>query len=379
MFPMYLDHAATTPMRPGVWEAMEPYAGVSFGNPSGSHGAARKAKNALEEARERAAALLGAQPLEIVFTGGGTEADNLAVAGAALAGDRRGGVVTSAVEHEAVLESAEFLSRLGCPVSVVGVDRWGLIDPEAIGEAVDEETAVVSVMTANNETGVIEPVAKLADAARAANPFVAVHTDAVQAFISEEINVDLLRVDMLSLAAHKFGGPKGVGLLYVRDGVPLEPVLHGGGQELGRRSGTHNVMGGIGMVAAMEATVADRERFRETVGAARQQFESQLEEAFPDLVINAPSDSRLVQHTHVRIPGIRNETALVRLDQAGVEASAASACRSGAATVSHVLTAMGMSPENARQCLRFSFGWPTMPGDGETAAALVAPTIQDLR
>ena len=376
---MYLDHAATTPMRPGVWEAMQPYAHDSFGNSSGSHGPARRAKNALEEARERAAELLGARPLEIVFTGGGTEADNLAVAGAALAGDGRGGVVTSAVEHEAVIESARFVGRLGCPVTVVPVDRGGLVDPAAIGEAVDDRTAVVSVMTANNETGVIEPVAKLADAARAANSGVVVHTDAVQAFISEEVTTDLLRVDMLSLAAHKFGGPKGVGLLYVRDGVRLEPVLHGGGQELGRRSGTHNVMGAVGMVAAMETTVADRDRFRETVGAARDGFEMRLREAFPDLEINAPADARLVQHAHVRIPGIRNETALVRLDQAGVAASAASACQSGAATVSHVLTAMGMAPDDARQCLRFTFGWPSESQDGERAASLVVKTLEELR
>ncbi len=376
---MYLDHAATTPMRPGVWEAMEPFANESFANSSGSHQAARRAKNALEEARERAASFLGAQPLEIVFTGGGTEADNLAVVGAALAGNRRGGVVTSAVEHEAVLESARFVSRLGCPLTVVGVDRWGVITPEEIGDAVDEQTVLVSVMAANNETGVIEPVAEMAAAARAANPAVAVHTDAVQSFISEEVDVNSLGVDLLSLAAHKFGGPKGVGLLYVRQGVNLEPVLHGGGQELGRRSGTHNVMGAVGMVAAMEATVADRERFRRTVGTARDRFEACLKETFADLEINAPHHSRLVQHSHVRIPGIRNETALVRLDQADLAASAASACQSGAATVSHVLTAMGMSPDDARQCLRFSFGWPTIEADGEAAAALVVQTLQDLR
>lgn len=376
---MYLDHAATTPMRPGVWEAMEPYARDGFANSSGSHSEARRAKNALEDAREQIAHLLGAHPLEIVFTGGGTEADNLAIAGAALAGGDRGGVVTSAVEHEAVLESARFVSRLGCPVKVVGVDRWGLVDPAAISEAVDERTVVVSVMTANNETGVIEPIAKLADAARAANPSVTVHTDAVQAFISEDITVDLLRVDMMSLAAHKFGGPKGVGLLYVREGVLLEPVLHGGGQELGRRSGTHNVMGAVGMAAAAQATVEDRTRFVETVGAAREGFETRLREAFPDLEVKAPVDARLVQHAHVRIPGIRNETALVRLDQAGIAASAASACQSGAATVSHVLTAMGMSADDARQCLRFSFGWPTLVADGEMAAALVVETLEDLR
>ena len=322
---------------------------------------------------------IGANPLEIVFTGGGTEADNLAVAGVALVGGRRGGVVTAAVEHEAILESAKFVSRLGCPVTVVGVDRLGLIDPDAISAAIDDRTALVSVMLANNETGVLEPVAKLADAARAVNPTVVVHTDAVQAFISEDVRVDLLNVDMLSLAAHKFGGPKGVGLLYVREGVRLEPLLHGGGQELGRRSGTHNVMGAVGMAAAMEATVQDRERFRATVGPARDRFESDLRTAFPDLDVNAPLDARLVQHAHVRIPGIRNETALVLLDQAGVAASAASACQSGAATVSHVLTAMGMSADDARQCLRFSFGWPSRPEDGEIAAALVTKTLEDLR
>jgi cysteine desulfurase len=376
---MYLDHAATTPMRPGVWEAMEPFAHDSFANSSGSHSEARRAKNALEEARERAAELIGANPLEIVFTGGGTEADNLAVAGVALAGGRRGGVVTSAIEHEAILESAKFVSRLGCPATVVGVDRLGLVDPGAIRAAVDDRTALVSVMLANNETGVLEPVAKLADAARAVNPSVVVHTDAVQAFISEDVGVDLLNVDMLSLAAHKFGGPKGVGLLYVREGVRLEPLLHGGGQELGRRSGTHNVMGAVGMAAAMEATVQDRERFRATIGPARDRFESDLRTVFPDLDVNAPVDARLVQHAHVRIPGIRNETALVLLDQAGVAASAASACQSGAATVSHVLTAMGMSTDDSRQCLRFSFGWPSRPEDGEIAAALVTKTLEDLR
>ncbi len=358
---------------------MEPFARDAYANSSGSHGPARRAKNALEEAREHAAELLGARPLEIVFTSGGTEADNLAIAGAALAGDGRGGVVTAAAEHEAVLESARFVARLGCPLTVVSVDRWGLVDPDAIGEAVDDRTAVVSVMTANNETGVMQPVSKLADAARAANPTVSVHTDAVQAFVSEEVTVDLLRVDLLSLAAHKFGGPKGVGLLYVRDGIRLEPVLHGGGQELGRRSGTHNVMGAVGMAAAMEATVADRQRFRGAVGGARDRLETLLGQAFPDLEINAPVDSRLVQHSHVRIPGIRNDTALVRLDRAGVAASAASACQSGAATVSHVLTAMGMSAEVARQCLRFSFGWPSRPGDGDEAASLIVRALEGLR
>jgi cysteine desulfurase len=376
---LYLDHAATTPMRPQVWEAMEPHAGEIYGNASGSHGAARLAKNALEEAREQAASLLGAQPLEIVFTGGGTEADNLAVQGAALAGGRRGGVVTTAVEHEAILETAAFLENLGCHVDRIGVDATGMVDPDEVAAATSGDTAIVSVMTANNETGVVQPVRKISETVKARQPGTAVHTDAVQAFISQDVNVGDLGIDMLSLAAHKFGGPKGVGLLYVRSGVGIEPVLHGGGQELGRRSGTHNVMGAVGMAKAMELTASDRERFVVEVAEARSRFESSLARAIPDLQVTGPRDGRLVQHSHVRIPGVRNETLLVRLDQHGLAVSAGSSCQSGAATVSHVLAAMGFDDESARQCLRVSFGWTTTPADGDTAAAIVAEAVGDLR
>ena len=234
---LYLDHAATTPMRPPVWEAMEPCARELFGNSSGSHDVSRRAKNALEEARERAGSILGCRPQEIVFTGGGTEADNLAVKGPALSGGSRRGVVTVATEHEAVLEAASFLERLGSPVTVLPVDTGGAVDPELVGAAVDDETAVVSVMLANNETGAISDIAAVVGTVGGR---ALVHTDAVQAFVSVDVRIDDLGVDLLSLAAHKFGEPKGVGLLYVRDGVILEPLIHGGGQELGRRSGTHN-------------------------------------------------------------------------------------------------------------------------------------------
>ena len=376
---LYLDHAATTPMRPEVWEAMAPHAAEIYGNASGSHGAARAAKNALEVARERAAALLGAQPLEIVFTGGGTEADNLAVQGAALAGGRRMGVVTSAIEHEAVLETAEFLSSLGCPVSVVGVDEAGRVNPVEVAESIRDDTAVVSIMAANNETGVVQPIAAISKAVKESHAGVAMHTDAVQSFISQETDVDDLGVDMLSLAAHKFGGPKGMGLLYVRSGVGLEPVLHGGGQELGRRSGTHNVMGAVGLATAMEATVADRERFNSSVGEARERFEDGLRRSIPDLEINAPVDGRLVQHSHVRIPGVRNETLLVRLDGRGLAVATGSSCQSGAATISHVLAAMGFDDQRARQCLRFSFGWTTTPEEGDRAAEMVVAEVESLR
>jgi cysteine desulfurase len=374
MSTLYLDHAATTPLRPHAREAMEPYLGEAYGNPSGLHEVSRRAKNAIEEAREQAADLIGAaHPLEIVFTGGGSEADNLAVKGAALAGAGRGGVVTSAIEHEAVLASAAFVAGLGCPLAMVGVDAFGRVEPAAVADAVDSATAVVSVMAANNETGVIQPVRKIADEARSKGGAL-IHSDAVQSFISQEVTVSELGVDMLSLSAHKFGGPQGVGLLYVGSGIELEPAVHGGGQELGRRSGTHNVAGIVGMVAAMVTTAEDRDDFRKRVGAIRDEFEEALAAAVPGVQFTSPDD-RLVQHSHFRIPGTDAETLLIRLDAEGVAAAAGSACHSGALEVSHVLTAMGMSAEAAAECVRVSFGWTNGPADGAAAAAAVAAAV----
>lgn len=370
---LYLDHAATTPMRPGVDEAMAPFHDEIFGNPSGIHAVSRRAKDALEDARERVAAVLACRPLEVVFTGGGTGADNLALKGPALAGGGRGGVVTVATEHEAVLESATFLERLGCPVTVVGVDRLGRVDPDRVAAAVGPDTAVVSVMWANNETGVIQPVAQVVEAVRRVNPAVVVHTDAVQAVVSEDVTGS--GVDLLSIAGHKLGGPKGVGVLVVRQGVALEPVLHGGGQELGRRSGTHNVAGAVGLATALEAAIADRSRFHRVVSEARRRFEETVTAKIDGVTLDAPPDARLVQHSHLRIPGVRNETVLIRLDQAGVAASAGSACQSGASSPSHVLSAMGMTPEEGRECLRFTFGWPTAPEDGDRAALALIEAV----
>jgi cysteine desulfurase len=352
---------------------MAPFLADRFGNSSGVHGISRRAKNALEEAREQAAALLGARPQEIVFTGGGTEADNLALKGVALAGGKRGGVVTAATEHEAVLETVDFLGRFGCPTGIVGVDRHGLIDPAGLAAAVTGETTVVSVMAANNETGTIQPLQPLVSAAKAANPRVLFHTDAVQTFAALGVDVDEWGVDLLSLAAHKFGGPQGVGLLFVRHGVVLEPILHGGGQELGRRSGTHNVAGVVGMAAAMELAAADRERFRRDTTEARRRFEAKLSDRAERTV---PEDLTLPQHSHLRFDQINNETLLVLLDRLGVAASAGSACASGAATVSHVLEAMGLTPAEARRSLRFSFGWTSRVAEAEEAAELVLQALE---
>jgi len=372
---LYLDHAATTPMRPQVRAAMEPYHQAEYGNPSGIHSTSRRAKNAIEAAREKAAQLLGAgRPLDIVFTGGGTEADNLGVAGAALAGGRRRRVVVSAVEHEAVLESAAFAGRMGCPVEVIGVDEYGRVDPEDVAAACDDES-VVSVMLANNETGAIQPVARIGATVPAGT---IVHTDAVQAFISEEVTAVLTGADMISIAGHKLGGPKGAGLLYVRSGIALEPVIHGGGQEMGRRSGTHNVAGIVGLVAAMEASVNERTDFRRRVGEARHRFEAVLVAELGDVVLTV-GEPRLVQHSHLRIPGVSSETLLIRLDQAGIAAAAGSACQSGAIEKSHVLVAMGASDATAAESVRFTFGWVNEAADGEEAAKRVAAVVGELR
>ena len=373
---IYLDHAATTPMRPGVWEAMAPFATRSFGNSSGAHDVSRRAKNALEEAREQTAALIGANPLEVVFTSGGTEADNLALKGVAFNGGGRNGVVTVATEHSAVLEPAYMMERLGFPVSIVGVDRSGRVDEKSLAEAVDDSTAVVSVMLVNNETGVVQDIRSIRESLPDG---VLLHTDAVQAYGSMDLDVDELGVDLMTIAGHKFGGPKGAGILYVRDGTHLEPLMHGGGQELGRRSGTHDVASAVGLATAMGLAASDRERYRREVGAIRDGFEKQLVAGVEGAVVNTPSENRSHNHLNIRFPGVRNETLLLRLDQEGVAASAASACQSGAATVSHVLESMGLRPGEARESVRFSFGWSSTAEEAEDAAAIVIDLVSRLR
>jgi cysteine desulfurase len=316
--------------------------------------------------------------MEVVFTSGGTESDNLAVKGAALAGGRRGGIVTSAVEHEAVLSTAEFLHKWGCPLTIVGVDSDGRIDPSEVVEAVTPQTAVVSVMMVNNETGARQPVRKIAEGVRDGTDFqTLIHTDAVQAFVCEQVWVPDLGVDLLSLAAHKFGGPGGVGILYVKEGVALEPVAHGGGQELGRRSGTHHVLGAVGTAVAIELAASDRDRFHRDVSEARRRFEAAVSKEVPDLVITSQS-ARTVHHSHLRFPGVVNQTLLVRLDRLGLGASAGSSCQSGAAKVSPVLSAMGVSDSDARSSVRFSFGWTSRPSDGDRAAGLVLSALEGL-
>lgn len=375
---IYLDHAATTPMRPGVWDAMAPFASERFGNSSGLHDVSRRAKNALEEAREQIADLIAAAPMEIVFTSGGTESDNLAIKGTAWNRSSRSGVVTIASEHEAILETVHMLDRFGSPVRIIGVDREGRVELDDLLESIDAETAVVSAMVVNNETGVIHDLPLISKAVKDRDSGVLVHTDAVQAFSSEHLDVDRLGVDLMTVTGHKFGGPKGAGLLYVKEGTPLEPLIHGGGQELGRRSGTHDVAGVVGLAEAMRQAVAGRDRFTSAVGAIRDRFADRLS-GIDGLERNTPAEDVSSHHLNIRIPGIRNETLLLRMDRAGVAASAGSACQSGAAEVSHVLEAMGLSPGEARESLRFSFGWNSTEEEADEAAAIVNDLVGELR
>jgi cysteine desulfurase len=363
-------------MRPEVWDAMRPFVNDAFGNSTGPHSAARAAKNALEEARERVAATIGARPNEIVFTGGGTESDNLAVKGALVFKGARGEMVTSAIEHQAVLESGEAMTELGCSVLLVDADRDGVVQPDSIVATVTPDTTLVSLMAANNETGVIQPVIDTVLALRDEGFSVLVHTDAVQAYSSERLDVRQLGVDLLSLAAHKFGGPKGMGILYVREGVGLAAGIHGGGQELGRRSGTANVMGAVGTAVAMERASTDRTRYRKRVAAERDEFEAILADQRPDVSVTGEDVRRLPGHSHVTIENVDSQILLMKLDRADVSVSTGSSCKSGAASASHVLLSMGMDIAQARSALRYSFGWTSMPGDGALAARTL---IQALR
>jgi cysteine desulfurase len=291
----------------------------------------------------------------------------------------RQGLVTTAIEHEAVLETADFLKRLGFPVSMAGVDAEARVSAEEIAASVTEDTALVSVMMVNNETGTVQDLVAISKAVRKANPQTLVHTDAVQAFGCETIDVDRLGLDLLTLSAHKFGGPKGSGILYVREGTALEPVIHGGGQELGRRSGTHDVASAAGTATAVRMALADRGRFETEIRGIRDRMETRLTELVEGMVVNTPVTGRSSHHLNVRFPGVRNETLLMLLDQREICASAGSACQSGAATVSHVLEAMGLTPDEARESVRFSFGWTSTIEEADEAAGVVADIVNRLR
>jgi len=376
MEPIYLDYAATTPVRPEVREAMLPLLGETFGNPSSVHRWGRDAKLKLEEARARIAALLGARPTEIIFTRGGTESDNLAILGRSR--HQRGApVVCSAIEHRAVLKAARAAAEEGAPLHLLPVDQDGVVVVDALDEVLEPKPAVVSVMWANNEVGAVQPIRELAE--RSAGARVVFHSDAVQAFGKLHIRVDEVPVDLLSISAHKIGGPKGVGALYVRKGVRLEPLIHGGGHERGLRAGTEDVAGAVGFAVAAELAHREREEQCERLGRLRDRLQAALVERVPDLVVNAAGAERLPTILNVSVPGANNEMLLVLLDLEGIAASSGSACSSGGVDPSHVLTTMGLPAEVAGPSVRLSLGRETTEREIDQVIEIFPPLMERLR
>jgi len=376
---IYADHAATTPVREEVLAAMLPYfAAVGF-NASSLHAEGRAARAALDEARESVAASLGARPREIVFTGGGSEADTLAIVGAARAQRATSGrrhVVTAAAEHHAVLRAAEMLADEGFDVTVLGVDADGRVDPAAFAAALRADTAVASIMLANNELGTIQPVAELARIARERR--VTFHCDAIQAPGRTPLDVRSLGVDMLSISAHKFYGPKGVGALYVRAGTPLVPIVGGGGQEFGLRSGTENVAGIVGLARALALAVAEQPAESARLEQMRDRFEAAVS-AIAGVRINGAGALRLTNVTSVAFEGADAPTLLARLDIEGVAASAGSACAAGSVEPSHVLSALDIPSWAKAGTVRFSFGKLTSERDVERLASMLPKLARAVR
>lgn len=381
---IYLDYAATTPLDERVREAMLPFLGGSdaglFGNPSSVHGFGQQVRRAVDRARDALANELGCQTSEIFFTSGGTEADNMALLGVLLAGRERGRdhLVTSAIEHHAVLDCARFAEQtLGFQVTYVPVDGCGLVDPDDVRRAMTDRTALVSIMHANNEIGTIQPVAEIARAAHAGGAYF--HTDAVQTCGQMPLDPDALGADLLTLSAHKIYGPKGVGALYVREGTRISPWLHGGQQEREKRAGTENVPGIAGFGRAVELLPTWRDETAARLAAQRNAFWAALRERVPDARLNGHPTRRLPNNVNVSFPGVDGESLLLALDLHGVAASSGSACASGSIEPSHVLQAIGLPPALAKSAVRFSLGRGTTEDELMRAAEIVADCVRATR
>jgi len=377
--PVYLDHAATTPLHPDVLEAMLPYFTTVFGNPSSVHRFGQEAKTALTRARDAMAARLGCLPAELVFTSGGTESDNMALFGAALAAaPERRRVVTTTVEHHAVLHACEELERLGYEVAYAPVDETGRVDLEALDALVDDKTAVVSVMFGNNEVGTLQPIERIGRLAKERGA--AFHVDAVQALGHARIDLAALAVDFMSFSAHKINGPKGIGLLYARRGAKLHPRSFGGNQERKRRAGTENVAGAVGFAKAMELACDERDRRAAELLGLKQAMLDTFAAKLPEgaYVVNGHPTECLPHVLNVSFPGAKTESILMNLDLAGVAAASGSACTSGALEPSHVLRAMGLPKERLESAVRFSFGRGNCLKSVTFAAETVATVVERL-
>jgi cysteine desulfurase len=375
---IYLDHAATTPLNAEVLAEMLPYFIESGHNPSSLHAEGRRARAGLDRARDRVAAALGVARREITFVGSGSEADNQAILSVARTYRERGShIVSTQIEHHAVLHALDALRDEGFDVTLLPVDERGLIDPAAFAAALRDDTVLASVMYANNEIGVVQPIAQLAAAARERG--VIFHTDAVQGAGLIEIRPRELGVDLLSLSAHKFYGPKGVGILYVRDGLVLPPLVHGGGQEFGRRSGTENVAGIVGLAAALERAVAGTRERAARVAALRDRLEGGLRARAGEVRINGAGAPRLPNNSNVSFAGIDSEALLMRFDLEGIAVSAGSACTSGALEPSHVIAALNADPRWHQGVIRFSLGEATTEEEIDRVLELVPRITAELQ
>ena len=380
---IYLDYAATSPMLPEVLEAMMPYLTGSFGNPSGVYATGREARKAVEQARRQAAEFLGAEPSEILFTSGGTESDNMAIRGAMLAAAEKGRhLITDAIEHHAVLHTCEALEKQGFEATYLQPDREGVIAPESVRKAIRADTVLISVMTVNNEIGTVEPVSEIGRIAREAG--VLFHTDAVQAAGMMRLDVRQTGADLMSLSAHKFHGPKGIGCLYVRRGTRLDGILSGGAQERGLRPGTENVAAIVGMGAAMEIARRDMDAALARIRRLRDRLITRVLSDVPDSFLNGPEpdaagEKRAANNAHFSFAGIDGEALLLRLDLAGIAASAGSACTAGSMEASHVLKAVGLDDGRIRSGIRLTLGRETTEEEIDQASAAIAAIVADLR
>jgi len=378
MDPIYLDYNATTPLHPEVLESMLPYMQGIYGNPSSIHRFGRDAKQGIEETREKVARLISVRPMEVVFTGGGTEADNLAIKGvASLKREKGRHIITSSIEHHAVLNTCQHLEKEGFRVTYLPVDRHGMVDPDEVRRAITKETILITIMHSNNEVGTIQPIEEIGEIARDFG--VLFHTDAVQSMGKVPVDVNALRVDLLSMSAHKIYGPKGVGALFVRTGVQIEPLVHGGHHEMNRRAGTENVAGIAGFGKAGEMALSSLGEGSETIRTLRDYFWERIEERIPHVYLNGHPFRRLPNTLHVSFEFVGGESLLILLDLSGIAVSGGSACTSGAQEPSHVLAAMGISKEIAQGSIRFSLGRGTKREEIDRAVEVLREAVNRLR
>jgi len=375
---IYLDHSATTPTHPGVVKAMLPFFTDAFGNPSSVHSYGQEAKGAVEEARSKTAELIGARSEEIIFTGGGTEADNFALKGVAYANENKGNhIITTSVEHHAVMEVCKFLERRGFTITYLPVDKYGLVDPDDVRKAITDKTILISIIHANNEVGTVEPVSEIGEIVKEAEVYF--HTDAVQTIGHIPVNVDKLNVDLLSMSAHKLYGPKGAGGLYVRKGTKLVSLMQGGEQEKMRRAGTENVPAIVGLGKAVELARQEMDKEAERLAGLRDKLTEGLMDKIDHIHLNGHPTRRLPNNVNVSVDFVEGESMLLNLDLEGICASTGSACSSASLEPSHVLLALGLSPEQAHGSLRFTLGRENSEEDMERVLEVLPAIVTKLR